>query len=212
VAPTYTLRQAAEALCRSERFVWNQIQAGRIKAEKSGKALALDAESVIAFARETGIAVRGDAGGRVPPPPPPPLPRPSEEATAEQRARYTFRELGAYEALRRPAIEALRLFSGVAAGPAARVAERGSAALLRGLEELAAGYSAFHGRDKLAHYGRAREAACAAASALAVVGDLTGEAAAPAWAAGPDRMQRAGLRRGCAAETGTTARRPGRLP
>ncbi|MEK6607392.1 MAG: hypothetical protein AABZ30_07010 [Myxococcota bacterium] len=68
--PTYSLREAAAALDRSERYVWNQVRAGAIAAEKAGKSLALDAASVVAFARAHAIAVPGDDGGRVPPPPP----------------------------------------------------------------------------------------------------------------------------------------------
>ncbi|MEK6607391.1 MAG: hypothetical protein AABZ30_07005 [Myxococcota bacterium] len=48
--------------------------------------------------------------------------------------------------------------------------------MLDALERLAVGYNAYHLREKAAPYGRARAAACAAASALLVLGDLSGDA------------------------------------
>lgn len=177
--PSYTLRDAAQALGRSERYVWNQVRAGAIRAEKIGKALSLDAESVVAFAREHGLTLPGDNGARLPPPPPPAPARRSGDDRA--RGRFTFRELWAYEALRGPALEALRFFHGLPPGAGTRVAEKGAEALLQALAELAVGYNAYHLRDKLAHYGRAREQTCAAASALLVCGDLA-DTAEPAAA------------------------------
>ena len=171
---TYTLAEAAKLVGRSERRVWSWLQEGKIKAEKSGKSWLIDAESLLAFGRALGLKLKGDNGSSLPPPPLPVTesrPKPGRKQTGH----FTFRELGAYEALRAPTVEALRFQADLPPGPAKPVADRSSQALLEALEHLTIGYHAYHLQEKITHYRLARAAACAGASGLLIAGDLAEE-------------------------------------
>ena len=51
VKRTYTLAEAATLVGRTERSVWSWVAEGKVHAEKAGKSWAVDADSLLAFAR-----------------------------------------------------------------------------------------------------------------------------------------------------------------
>jgi len=78
--PSYSLRDAAAMLRRSERTLWSLVQGGRIHAAKHGRAWELEAASVTEFARANGIPIRGDDPRSALPPVPPAHPEQSRGA------------------------------------------------------------------------------------------------------------------------------------
>jgi len=119
--------------------------------QAGGDSEPLRARSGRAAARPAGSAVAGSSESR--------------KSKAESRI----------EALRDPALDALRFLSADTFGASnlgKALSARVSSAPLDALEHLAVGYNAYHLREKAAKYGLARERVCAAASSLMVAGHL----------------------------------------